>query len=403
MSALAFLVPVVLLAQVSSSPSAGRGSGLEAAAPQETLVSFDPRLVEVRWNQQHWHLQAGGVWLKDFGQRDTEAREAARLIRALNLTQRGTVGKPVPIMEYWLSSGHAPRGHAGAQRLKAIDLGSLRAQEIQGRWCVRDDRQVFFNFGTQRDEAERAVAIIRHYGFSRIGYLGAPVPSMIYFLAEGPGPRDLFAPSPTNSLQKGRPGDSGQTENAQQMPAGNAGKTLHLSAEQKEQLRLAATVVPQLAPPPMGTMMVLRFEPQSLMLRQEGSDWKIYSANQPLANFGPDRQSAQRTLAVLQHYRCTEQCLLGQPVAFSYFLSNGVAPRGMMPGLHGYTFRPEQILAKPFGPTWMLTEGERPLLTLGNDAALATSVVQAIRRHQFDTLIWLGQGEKRLPLLVRVR
>ena len=58
--------------------------------------------------------------------REFEARQALRLIRELHLTQRGTVGGPDPIMEYWLADGQAPQGLVSGLRTVPLDPAGLR-------------------------------------------------------------------------------------------------------------------------------------------------------------------------------------------------------------------------------------------------------------------------------------
>src|SRR5262249_27785686 len=70
---------------------------------KEELVPLDPAKAEIRWQNNRWQLLSGGVWIKDLGTNETDAREALHLIQEMHLTQRGTVGKPKPVMEYWLS------------------------------------------------------------------------------------------------------------------------------------------------------------------------------------------------------------------------------------------------------------------------------------------------------------
>src|SRR5437660_9157668 len=77
-----------------STPAAGTAPGpLPLATPPrgESLVSFDYRQAELRWIDQRWQLIAGGVWLRDFGRRESDARAALRTIQNLHLNQRGTV------------------------------------------------------------------------------------------------------------------------------------------------------------------------------------------------------------------------------------------------------------------------------------------------------------------------
>ena len=127
-----------------------------AAPLREDLTTFDPRQVDLQWKDNRWQLLAGGVLIKDFGRRQADGRETLRLIRELNLTQRGTVGTPTPVMEYWLAGGKAPRGQAKGLRLSDLDLANLRVEQLQEQWCLRDGARVLFNFGAHQEEAEQA-------------------------------------------------------------------------------------------------------------------------------------------------------------------------------------------------------------------------------------------------------
>jgi hypothetical protein len=153
------------------------------APPVEQLTRFDYRLATLDWDGKRWQLRAGTVLLKDFGTHEAEAREALRIVRTLCLTQRGTVGSPQPVMEYWLAEGHAPQALAGGFRTTPFDLEHLRVERVQAAWCIRDDDRVLLTFGPHADQARQALAVLRRYGFSRVGYVGGGVPFMMYFLA----------------------------------------------------------------------------------------------------------------------------------------------------------------------------------------------------------------------------
>src|SRR5262249_7086077 len=148
----------------------------------ENLSNFDDRLADLHWTDGHWQLSAGSQLLKDFGRRESDARKALALIRELHLTQHGTIGSPRPIVEYWLSDGRVPTEALPGLRTMPVDRTTLRAEQVQGFWCVRDERSTFFNFGSHRDEAEQTVAIVKHYAFDRLALVGQPTPVMLLFL-----------------------------------------------------------------------------------------------------------------------------------------------------------------------------------------------------------------------------
>src|SRR5947209_16131895 len=93
-------------AQTPFVPQAPPPAGTRPPAPPG-LRGFDPLTAEVRRVDNNWILFADGAVLKEFGGREADARAALAVIRNLKLNQYGTVGAP-PVMEYWLTDGHAP-------------------------------------------------------------------------------------------------------------------------------------------------------------------------------------------------------------------------------------------------------------------------------------------------------
>src|SRR5262245_6812006 len=149
----------------------------------ENLATFDPALVELRWQDQCWLLVHDGSILKDFGRREEAAREAWRLIRDLRLSQRGTIGGPQPVLEYWLAEGQPPRWLPRGLRTMALDSEALQVERTQAHWVLREPTRLLFNFGIHEKEARQALAVIRKYGFNEVGVIGQGVPSMLVCVA----------------------------------------------------------------------------------------------------------------------------------------------------------------------------------------------------------------------------
>ncbi|HZT78622.1 MAG TPA: hypothetical protein VFA26_00250, partial [Gemmataceae bacterium] len=174
----------------------------EPARPfEEQLTPFDWRLTDLRWGEQGWQLVAGDVVLKDFGRREHDGTEALRIIRELRLNQRGTVGSPRPIMEYWLSDGQAPQGPVSGARTLPIDRNTLRVEKVLGHWWLRDSARGYFNFGIHEDDARQALAVMQHHRFSRVALVGQALPLMLIFLAEPDAatPSPLHGPAPLHA------------------------------------------------------------------------------------------------------------------------------------------------------------------------------------------------------------
>ncbi len=390
--ALACLAGTVRGQGLTMSPAPATGAGADS------LVAFDPDSTEIRWGAGHWQLLAGGRCLKDFGTREADAREALRLIRDLRLNQYGTVGTPRPVIEYWLTNGQAPQGFAGRARLLPLDANSLRAEEVQGQWCLRDDRRLFFVFGAHADEARRALDVIRRYGFTQVGYVGQFTPAMMYFLGGAAAGRDTRMAWPATFHAPANPAG---------MPTLNPDPRRHAALRNAHHEEAAPPAVPmeliamhQLAAvkplladqPTLGDRVA--FDGRQLQVRLDGDEWNLYAGSYLIARFGTQQSEALRALNVLQAYRCNEHCLVGRPrPAFTFFLTNGQAPRGEMFGLNGTSFRPQDLTVHQFGPDWGICDQARILLRVSGSETDAKKLLDFIKKQDCDYLCRIGPAE----------
>jgi hypothetical protein len=396
----------------------------------ENLITFDDRLVELQWEEGHWQLWASGMLLKDFGRHEREGREALRLIHELRLNQFGTVGAPRPIMEYWLSDGQAPQGMTPGLHKVPLDTTSLRVDQIQDCWCLRDSARVLFNFGAHQDEAERALSIIQRHGFVQVGYIGEGTAMMLVFLGgSGLTPTPLKSPPPPAGRMIARsrligadakPAGLTQTNfQTSQLAVGGPRPAMQMSADpqhpradaQSGQVNPALlTTSRQLAPPsmPLPDLAALG-ERVPLDMRQvrvvhERQGYKLLCGTYVIADFGTSERDAQQAEAAIHTYRFTEQCLIGHPKpVFSYFLVNGRAPHGLPLGLQGTAFHPQELAVRQEGSGWAICYGDRNLIPFGDKADEARQALQAIQRFEFDTVCRIGQGETAMTILARTR
>src|SRR5436305_98652 len=99
------------------------------------LTKFDPFAVEVRHEGRHWQLWSGQTKLRDFGENRNAAYDARKLVAELRLTERGAIGTPEAVMEYWLSGGQPPPLPAFSRNGGPFEPKSLQVIEDQ-RACV---------------------------------------------------------------------------------------------------------------------------------------------------------------------------------------------------------------------------------------------------------------------------
>jgi hypothetical protein len=332
---------------------------------------------------------------------------ALRLLRDLHLTQVGRVGTPQPIMEYWLSDGKAPQGLVSGLKVVTLDTASLRAEQVQGQWCVRDSYRVLFNFGSHGDECQQALGTIQRHGFTQVGFVGRASPVMLVFLANptpiSGSPLHAQAAADTSLRSTVPPGgvrpDHGLTHASGTQPSNPPIGPAALP--QGRQLGLPGSGAGDLTP--LGDRVPTHW--RQVQLRQEGKDWKLVLGGYTLASFGPSERDARTALAAVQFYRFTDQYLVGHPKpAFSYFLVNGQAPHGLMFGLNTTAFRSESLTVQHTDDGWMVGEGIRPLLAFGDKEEEAKTALQAIQRFHFDTLCRIGSDDSAgMTFLVRSR
>ena len=415
-------------ATVPAAPTPG-GATTAAAPPAapEALQSFDSNRAEVQWTGGRWQVVAGGVVLKDFGARQEEARTALRLMRQLRLTQHGTVGAPRPVMEYWLADGRAPQGLVRDLHPLPLDPNSLRVEQVQGQWAVRDNTRVLFTFGARADEARQALAVIQRHGFTQVGVLGPGVPDMLVFLggparlpasaqmaspafsrvvppAHEPGPavrQAGFSAAETN----GGIITAGLSQPAAPAgAAGDAGPPQPFAPAPLPSGRQLTPASPPASDPPLQADRT-PLDWQQVEVRQDGNDWKLVAGNATLANFGPHDTDARLALNAIRYYHFTEHGTIGSPrPLFSYFLTNGQAPRGYMLGVEHVTFHPDSLAVRQAADAWTIYDGNRALLNFGDRPDEARQALAVIRHYQFDTLCRVGHADTGvLTFFVRAR
>jgi hypothetical protein len=393
------LSPAWAIGQGTQSPVNPGLPGSSKTEVVEQLKTFDPKQAQVQWADNRWFLRSGQVWIKDFGRRESEAREALRVIQTLHLTQLGTVGTPRSVMEYWLNNGRAPQGSSLAFRTTSFDPSTLRIEQAQGQYYLRDGSRILFAFGPHADDANKALGIIRLHEFNRIGYVGQPMPAMIYFLAE-PTLKPHWAVSSFNRTSKDSSSDLKHhpiSESFRKQVASNAPSSLPMG----RQLNPPSTTLT--AGPELGEHVPLVW--YEVQVRREGQDWKLVAGDYPLGNFGSDERGARQALDVVKYYRFTEHDFLGGPVpSFSYFLVNGQAPRGLRFGVDKVRFDPKWLSLQRDGNDFTIASGGNVLFHFGDKEAEAKQALQTMQKYGFDHVCHVGSpGQPGLTFLVRAR
>lgn len=408
---------------------AAQGMRSAASVPlprPEIGIWFDPAKVQVEWSNRRWLLVHEGEMLKDFGAREQEARQALRIIQEFGLNQYVVIGTPTPVMEYWLVDGKAPQGTVrSGMRALPLEPGTLRVEQMNGQWCVRDRSRVLFTFGAHREEAQQALAVLQHYRFDQIGLVGQP-PSMYVFLSRNPDHGVTLAGT-TGSRTMTPPRFSRLAKNADGTPKFEKAKSPSTATGLEG---LSTPVVPALARNSTGDRSGIASKPFQWRERMSGGqaeepkaqdripfdwrqvqlvldqgEWKLKVGSTLLANFGYSAQDGRLALSAVRHYRFTEQWRLGGANPYlSYYIANATAPRSLLLGIRAEEFQPQKLELKHLETGYALCEGPRVVLRLRDSEEEGRQLLETIKRHRCDRLCKIGEpGKETMTFLVRSR
>jgi predicted transposase YbfD/YdcC len=153
------------------------------------------------------------------------------------------------------------RGGPVQEDCLALDWQNLQAKRIANRWKIVDGNHWVADFGDKRDEAYKALSILRHYHATQMCYVGRPNPSMTYFLV------------------------------------GNQA--------------------------PLGMMFgedAVAFDPNNVRARQINGNWKVVDGDHWILDFGGNREEARQAERIIRLHGFSYICFVGRPApSFVYF------------------------------------------------------------------------------------
>ena len=166
------------------------------AAPQHAAVDFNPDQVEARNVQGQWVVAAGSLLLGNFGDSETDARDAVRVIKHYRFDKHCVFGTPQPAMEYWLVNGQAPAGPIEGEDAIPFNPPNTTVKQINGSWKIVDGDHWMLDFGNDENLARVALETIRKLGFEFMCFVGKPARKMCYFRTGGAAPKPPPPPAP---------------------------------------------------------------------------------------------------------------------------------------------------------------------------------------------------------------
>jgi hypothetical protein len=141
-----------------------------------------------------------------------------------------------------------------------FDPQRIQAKEIEGRWKVVEGNHWILDFGSKKADAQKARKIIKHYGMSRICYVGRPSKTgkqlMMYFKIGSTAPAGAF------------PGED-----------------------------------------------AIPFNPANVKAEDVGGRWKVTDGSMWLLDFGVSEANARKSVWIIKKYGFTHQCFVGRPNA----------------------------------------------------------------------------------------
>jgi hypothetical protein len=373
--------------------SSTQGQVNTIAQPQEISLPAPENKIPLRSSDvtlkrmnESWQLWVGHRVLRDFGDREIDARNALRVYQDLHPTEWVTIGTGKPIVEYGLMNGHSqlttdvssandPRSSlpivpvtdnrplatgAGAKQIIPIDLRTVRVEPIRGVWCLRDNYNLQVNFGLNKADAEQALAAVRKYGFNRVGIVGNPIPAMTYFFS-----------TPDTSPA---------------MPSGPlAQANLQMQIE-----HLSRVGIPVAGVGYVGEM--VRIDTQKLDVRKDGGDWIVLSGTELLGRYGPSEWMARDAARTIQESHFTEYCKVGS-AGLTFFLVDGRAPTRVPLNAQGRQFELNKLKVRKNGERWAITENGRHLFDCAS-AEEGDTIIRLLQYYQFDQLCHIGTNPK---------
>lgn len=156
-----------------------RGVTGAPAVMGEDCVSLNPETTRAMQVRGSWKLVDGNHWILDFGNRQQDAEKAEAIVKYYKLNRTCYARRPKPSFIYWLVGDESAVGSMPGEDCVAFNPDNVSASFVAGAWKVVDGNHWMFQLPNERD-AQRAVQVIKQYGFKRSCFVGRPGPTMSY-------------------------------------------------------------------------------------------------------------------------------------------------------------------------------------------------------------------------------
>jgi hypothetical protein len=125
-----------------------------------------------------------------------------------------------------------------------------------------------------------------------------------------------------------------------------------------------------------------------------GGRWKIVVGNMWMLDFGSSESEARKALRIIQHYKMNRQCFVGRPdPSMEYYLVDGKAPTGSMPGEDCIGFNPDKIQVSRINNRWKIVEGSHWIMDFESNEAEARLAYEIIKKYKFRYICFVGRPD----------
>jgi len=145
-------------------------------------MPIEVRKLEVRQENKEWVVAHSRVILGKFGPNETEARAALRVLQDWRVTEWCRVGTAG--VEFFLVNGRPPHGLSLSVRSTSIDPKLIAVKDVGGSWTISDGRRNLFDFGSDSDQAQLVLKVMKHFQFDQLATMGHPLRPGMKFLAK---------------------------------------------------------------------------------------------------------------------------------------------------------------------------------------------------------------------------
>ena len=135
------------------------------------------------WFWSRWLIADGDRQLFSFGRKRNEAQQALDIIRRYGFTNTCYIGRPNASMQYLRVGSSIPNNSNEGIDCVGFNPATTQLEQSGSTWRAVDGDHWIASFPNQ-EEAQHALAVIRHYNLNRQCFVGRPDPSFTFWLAE---------------------------------------------------------------------------------------------------------------------------------------------------------------------------------------------------------------------------